>query len=62
MDRGADKKSAKIEIMYLLVLMRQLGKNYRIHESVLASSFGFEQDLQLRSTLSYFSIVTLLFI
>ncbi|MCV4267285.1 antiviral reverse transcriptase Drt3b [Pseudomonas capsici] len=61
MDRGADKKSAKIEIMYLLVLMRQLGKNYRIDESVLASSFGFEQDLQLRSTLSYFSIVTLLF-
>lgn len=61
MDRGADNKSAKIEIMYLLVLMRQLGKNYRIDESVLASSFGFDQNLQLRSSLSYFSIVTLLF-
>lgn len=64
MDHNSDGKSAKIEVMYLLVLMRQLGRNYRIDEKVLAYSFGFElQDgqYQVRSGLNYFSIVTLLF-
>ena len=64
MDHNSDGKSAKIEVMYLLVLMRQLGRNYRIDEKVLAFSFGFElQDsqYQVRSGLNYFAIVTLLF-
>lgn len=64
MDHNSDGKSAKIEVMYLLVLMRQLGKNYRIDEKVLGHSFGFELldgCYQAKSNLNYFSIVTLLF-
>lgn len=64
MDHNSDGKSAKIEVMYLLVLMRQLGKNYRIDEKVLGHSFGFELldgHYQAKSSLNYFSIVTLLF-
>jgi hypothetical protein len=64
MDHNSDGKSAKIEIMYLLVLMRQLGRNYRVDESILGYSFGFElldDQYQARSSLDYFSIVTLFF-
>lgn len=64
MEHNSDGKSAKIEVMYLLVLMRQLGKNYRIDEKVLGHSFGFELldgQYQAKSSLNYFSIVTLLF-
>ncbi|MGG5290569.1 antiviral reverse transcriptase Drt3b [Pseudomonas shirazensis] len=64
MDRNSDGKSAKIETMYLLVLMRQLGKNYRIDEKVLGYSFGFDfsdGQFQTKSSLDYFSIVTLFF-
>ena len=64
MDHNSDGKSAKIEVMYLLVLMRQLGRNYRVDESVLGYSFGFELldgQYQARSRLDYFSIVTLFF-
>lgn len=64
MARHSDGKGAKIEIMYLLVLMRQLGKNYRIDESALGRSFGFELRegcYYARANLDYFSIVTLLF-
>ncbi|VVN37383.1 antiviral reverse transcriptase Drt3b [Pseudomonas fluorescens] len=63
-DHNSDGKSAKIEVMYLLVLMRQLGRNYRVDESVLGYSFGFELldgQYQARSSLNYFSIVTLFF-
>jgi len=64
MDHNSDGKSAKIETMYLLVLMRQLGKNYRIDEKVLGHSFGFDfsdGQFQTKSSLDYFSIVTLFF-
>lgn len=64
MDHNSDGKGAKIEVMYLLVLMRQLGRNYRVDESVLGYSFGFELldgKYQARSRLDYFSIVTLFF-
>lgn len=64
MDHNSDGKSAKIEVMYLLVLMRQLGRNYRVDEKVLAYSFGFELldgEYQTKSSLNYFSIVTLIF-
>lgn len=61
---NSDGNSAKIEVMYLLVLMRQLGKNYRIDQRVLADCFGFEFSdgrYHAKSSLDYFSIVTLLF-
>lgn len=64
MTRNADGEGAKIETMYLLVLMRQLGKNYRVDEHVLGHSFGFEftdGEYRPKSKLDYFSIVTLYF-
>ncbi|PBQ21245.1 reverse transcriptase [Pseudomonas congelans] len=64
MDHNSDGKSAKIEVMYLLVLMRQLGRNYRVDEKVLGYSFGFELlkgEYLAKSNLNYFSIVTLIF-
>ncbi|MGV8842690.1 MAG: antiviral reverse transcriptase Drt3b [Pseudomonas sp.] len=63
-DHNSDGKSAKIEVMYLLVLMRQLGRNYRVDESILGYSFGFELldgQYQAISSLNYFSIATLFF-
>jgi hypothetical protein len=54
----------KIEVMYLLVLMRQLGSNYRIDEVTLGKCFGFElvdDKYRPSSALNYFSIITLLF-
>lgn len=64
MDHSSDDQNEKIEFMYLLVLMRQLGRNYRVDESVLAYSFGFkllDGQYQVSSSLNYFSIVTLFF-
>jgi hypothetical protein len=64
MDSNSDGKSAKIEVMYLLVLMRQLGNGYRIDEATLSSCFGFEMvsgNYRAKSSLNYFSIITLLF-
>lgn len=61
---NSDGKSAKIEITYLFVLIRQLGKNYRVDESTLGHSFGFyflDGQYQTRASLNYFSIVTLFF-
>lgn len=54
----------KIEVMYVLVLMRQLGGNYRIDEETLAKCFGFVRRAgvyQCTLTLNYFSVITLLF-
>lgn len=64
MDGSSDGKNAKIEVMYLLVLMSQLGSNYRIDEITLGKCFGFimhPEGFRSEPTLDYFSIVTLLF-
>ncbi|WP_321882152.1 antiviral reverse transcriptase Drt3b [Paraburkholderia bannensis] len=63
-DKFSDGKNAKIEVMYLLVLMRQLGRNYRLHETVLAKYFGFEfadEKYILSGKIDYFSTITLFF-
>lgn len=63
-DKYSDGKGARIEIMYLLVLMEQLGKNYRISESLLARCFGFkktDERYAVENEMDYFSIITLLF-
>lgn len=63
-DSSSDGEGAKIEVMYLLVLMRQLGRNYRIDEVTLGKCFGFhlrDDSYIVRRNLDYFSIVTLLF-
>lgn len=63
-DKVSDGKGAKIEVMYLLVLMRQLGRNYRLHEVVLAKYFGFELSDEKYippEKIDYFSVITLFF-
>lgn len=64
MEKTSSSKGAKIEAMYLLVLMQQLGRNYRLPEIVIAEYFGF----QLRDntyihegSVDYFSAITILF-
>ena len=63
-DRYPYDKGARIEVMYLLVLMGQLGRKYRLSENLLARCFGFrefEGAYIVKNELDYFSIVTLLF-
>ncbi len=63
-DKVSNGKDAKIEVMYLLVLMRQLGRNYRLHETVLAKYFGFELaegKYNPPVKIDYFSVITLFF-
>ncbi|MFG0268798.1 antiviral reverse transcriptase Drt3b [Pseudomonas sp. zjy_14] len=63
-DKYSDGKGARIEVMYLLVLMGQLGKNYRVSENLLARCFDFEEIdgvYVLKNDLDYFSIITLFF-
>jgi hypothetical protein len=63
-DSSSDGDSARIEVMYLLVLVRQLGRYYRVDEITLAKCFGFHlhgDRYVARRNLDYFSIATLLF-
>ncbi|MNJ20350.1 reverse transcriptase [compost metagenome] len=63
-DKYSDGQGARIEVMYLLVLMGQLGRNYRVSENLLARCFGFEEiegEYVVKSELDYFSIITLFF-
>lgn len=63
-DKYSDGKGGRIEIMYLLILMGQLGKNYRVSESLLARCFGFEKidgAYKVSNEIDYFSVITLLF-
>lgn len=63
-DKYSDGKGARIEVMYLLVLMEQLGKNYRVSESLLARCFGLEKTegrYIVTNEMDYFSIITLFF-
>ncbi|MNN56031.1 hypothetical protein D3C81_1709390 [compost metagenome] len=51
-------------MMYLLVLMGQLGRNYRVSENLLARCFGFEEVdgvYVVKNDLDYFSVITLFF-
>ncbi|MDD2005975.1 antiviral reverse transcriptase Drt3b [Pseudomonas putida] len=63
-DKYSDGKGARIEVMYLLVLMGQLGRNYRVSENLLARCFGFEEVdgvYVVKNDLDYFSVITLFF-
>lgn len=57
-------KFTPIETLYLLVLLRQLGKYYWLDEGMLTKYFNISNDgknLKFESDLNYFSITTLLF-
>lgn len=57
-------KFTPIETLYLLVLLRQLGKYYWLDEAMLIKYFNISingDNLKFESDLNYFSITTLLF-
>lgn len=57
-------KFTPIETLYLLVLLRQLGKYYWLDEAMLTKYFNIssnEGSIKFQSDLNYFSITTLLF-
>lgn len=57
-------KFTPIETLYLLVLLRQLGKYYWLDEAILIKYFNISNDkgvLEFNSEMNYFSITTLLF-
>lgn len=57
-------KFTPIETLYLLVLLRQLGKYYWLDEAMLTKYFNISNNgksLKFESDLNYFSITTLLF-
>ncbi len=64
MEKTSSNKGAKIEAMYLLVLMQQLGRNYRLPEIVIAEYFGFQfcdDTYNQNGSVDYFSAITILF-
>ena len=63
-DRYNHARDGRIEVMYLLVLLKQLGRYYRLDEKILARCFGIiagENGYMSTDSLDYFSIITLLF-
>lgn len=64
LNNNSVNKFAPIETLYLLVLLRQLGKYYWLDESALIKYFNISNEdgvLKFSSDLGYFSITTLLF-
>lgn len=56
-----NKEYAKLESLYLLVALKQLGKNYWIPEETLQEYVGLEKDEPKQDTLDYFQIIVILF-
>ena len=64
LDKGSNEKDTPIETLYLLVLLRQLGKFYWLDEVTLSKYFKIssnDEGLYFEKELSYFSITVLLF-
>lgn len=64
LEKYAIDKSSPIETLYLLVLIRQLGKYYWLDETILINYFNINKsgkNFEFPSTLNYFSIISLLF-
>lgn len=64
LDKHAINRATPIETLYLLVLIRQLGKYYWLDESTLIKYFNIHQDdngFVFDDNLNYFSITSLLF-
>jgi hypothetical protein len=52
----------QVETLYLLIALKDLGKEYRINEALLCKHYGIDlKQRKCRNHLNYFSIVVLLF-
>ncbi|EOX6786030.1 antiviral reverse transcriptase Drt3b [Pseudomonas aeruginosa] len=64
LEQTINPKSTSIETLYLLVLMRQLGRSYWLDEKNLGRYFNITDEngiAKFKNELDYFSITTLLF-
>jgi hypothetical protein len=67
LERHEMDKHTQVEILYLLIVLRELGKNYRLNENQLAKYFSCydsnanKVEIKKERQLNYFSIVVLLF-
>jgi hypothetical protein len=67
LERHEMDKHTQVEILYLLIVLRELGKNYRLNEHQLAKYFNCydsnanKVEVRKETQLNYFSIVVLLF-
>lgn len=64
LDKHSINKITSIETLYLLVLIKQLGKNYWLSEIALLKYFNIsknEDDYKFNNELNYFSIVSFVF-
>lgn len=64
-NKNKSKKYAQVETLYLLIILSELGKDYRIEEEVLASYFAIKKNEDggyvFSNELNLFSITVLLF-
>jgi hypothetical protein len=58
-----NKKQAhtQIETVYLFIVLRELGREYRLEEKVISDHFSINLNHEITKPLNYFCIITLLF-
>jgi len=60
--RNVRKKHTQVEVLYLLIALKELGREYRLSESELKNYFDIKsEEGKEKKDLNYFSIVILLF-
>lgn len=67
LERHQMDRHTQVEVLYLLIILRELGKNYRINQNQLAKYFNcFDKEtgeiiIKKEKIINYFSIVVLIF-
>lgn len=66
LQKNCTSENFQVETLYLLVIISELGKNYRLEESIIRSYFNIEKDeasgeYKVINELNYFSITVALF-
>ena len=60
--KNQNSRYAQVETLYLLIVLKELGHEYRLDENVLCKYFGIDiQNKKCERDLNYFSITVLLF-
>ena len=59
--KNKNSKYTQVETLYLLIALKELGREYRLDESVLCKYFGVFDKYKFSYDLNYFSITVLLF-
>jgi hypothetical protein len=60
--KNKSSKYTELETLYLLIILKELGKEYRLNNNILCNYFNIDQNVKSRDhCLNYFSITVLLF-